>query len=130
MLTLRDSSDITISRAWIEVRTSRRWSASSAVEKAESRLPDQDIVGISCSGRQGLENNTSHHGILPLQANAERLSRVRSGERTKKVQESEGGLYGEPGKLDKVADTRKETKLDKHLEIPVLPSPISDQGVI
>jgi len=28
------------------------------VEKAESRLKHQDIVVISCSGRQGLGNNT------------------------------------------------------------------------
>jgi len=48
VLTLRDSSDMSISGAGIEVRTARRWSASSAVEKAESRLKHQDIVVISC----------------------------------------------------------------------------------
>ena len=48
VLTLRGSSDESISRAGIEVRTGRRWSASSAVEKAESRLRHQDIVGTSC----------------------------------------------------------------------------------
>jgi len=37
---------------------------------------------------------------------------------------------GEPGKLDKVADIRKETKLDRHLEIPVCSIPIPDQGSI
>lgn len=58
VLTLRDSNDMSISRAGIEVRMGRHWSASSAVEKAESRLKHQDIVGISCSGRQGLGNNT------------------------------------------------------------------------
>jgi hypothetical protein len=52
-LTLRDSNDDSISRAGIEVRTERRWSASNAEEKVESRLRHQDIVGISCSGRQG-----------------------------------------------------------------------------
>jgi len=57
VLTLRYSSDMSISRAGIEVRTGRRWSASSAVETAESRLKHEDIVGISFSGRQGIGNN-------------------------------------------------------------------------
>ncbi|KAH3845194.1 hypothetical protein DPMN_087469 [Dreissena polymorpha] len=36
VLTLRDSSDMSIRNAGIEVRTGRRWSASNAVEQAES----------------------------------------------------------------------------------------------
>ncbi|XP_052281250.1 uncharacterized protein LOC127878762 [Dreissena polymorpha] len=58
VLTLRDSSDMSIRNAGIEVRTGRRWSASNAVEQAESRLRHQDIVGTSCQGRQGLGLNT------------------------------------------------------------------------
>jgi hypothetical protein len=49
---------MSIRNAGIEVRTGRRWSASNAVEQAESRLRHQDIVGTSCQGRQGLGLNT------------------------------------------------------------------------
>ncbi len=58
VLTLRGSSDMSIRNAGIEVKTGRRWSASNAVEQAESRLRHQDIVGTSCQGRQGLGLNT------------------------------------------------------------------------
>ena len=58
VLTLRESNDTYVSRAGIEVRTGRRWSAAQAVDQAESRLKHQDIVGTKCMGKQGLGMNT------------------------------------------------------------------------
>ena len=37
-------------------RTGRKWSASQAVEQAETRLRHSDIVGTPCEGRMGLRN--------------------------------------------------------------------------
>ena len=54
VMTLRDSKDEKIRRAGIEVLTGRRWSASKAVEQAESSLKHKDIIGTVCTGRQGL----------------------------------------------------------------------------
>jgi len=53
-LTLRDSADQKISKAGIEIRTGRKWSASKAVEQAESSLHHQVIVGATNKGREGL----------------------------------------------------------------------------
>ena len=43
-----------MSQAGIEVRTGRKWSASKAVEEAESRLRHEDIVGTVTRGRLGV----------------------------------------------------------------------------
>ncbi|XP_060608354.1 uncharacterized protein LOC132760383 [Ruditapes philippinarum] len=54
LLTLRDSSDEKISGAGIEIRTGRKWSVKQAVDRAESSLKLQDIVGTTNKGREGL----------------------------------------------------------------------------
>jgi hypothetical protein len=43
VLSLRDSKDEKISQAGIETRSGRKWSASSAVESAESRIRHKEI---------------------------------------------------------------------------------------
>ena len=57
VVTLRDSRYQLIRQAGIETRTGGKWSASQAVEQAETRLRHRDIVGTSCEGRMGLGNN-------------------------------------------------------------------------
>ncbi|XP_052237947.1 uncharacterized protein LOC127849270 [Dreissena polymorpha] len=54
VVTLKQSQDSSIRNAGIETRTGRKWSASQAVEHAEKRLQQKDIVGITAVGRQGL----------------------------------------------------------------------------
>ncbi|XP_060083178.1 uncharacterized protein LOC132562453 [Ylistrum balloti] len=54
VMTVRDSKDEKIRNAGIETRTGRKWSASIAVQEAESRLRHSDIVGTTCIGKQGL----------------------------------------------------------------------------
>ena len=56
VLTLKDSKDEYVKNAGVEVRTGRKWSASKAVEEAESRLRHKDIVGTVCVRKQGLGN--------------------------------------------------------------------------
>ena len=53
LLTLRDSADEKISKAGIEVRTGRKWSAQRAVDEAESHLRHRDIVCTTNIGRGG-----------------------------------------------------------------------------
>ncbi|KAH3865971.1 hypothetical protein DPMN_029019 [Dreissena polymorpha] len=77
---------MSIRNAGIEVRTGRRWSASNAVEQAESRLRHQDIVGTSCQGRQGLGLHTRQPWSLAILSKEENLFRAKS-ERKKKRQE-------------------------------------------
>ena len=57
VVTLRESRVQLIRQAGIETRTGRKWSASQAVEQAETRLRHRDIVGTPCEGRMGLGNN-------------------------------------------------------------------------
>ena len=57
VVTRRDYRDQLIRQAGIETRTGGKWSASQAVEQAETRLRHRDIVGTSCEGRMGLGNN-------------------------------------------------------------------------
>jgi hypothetical protein len=45
-------------------------------------------------------------------------------------EKGEGSSDGESGKLDKVADNRKETFLVRHLEVPVLPTTVPYQGSV
>ncbi|VDI37926.1 Hypothetical predicted protein [Mytilus galloprovincialis] len=54
VMTLRDSKDSKISKAGIQTRTGRKWSARTAVDQAESILHHKDIVSNTCTGRQGL----------------------------------------------------------------------------
>ena len=54
MLTLRDSPDERILDAGIEIRTSRKWSATEAVKQAENTLKHKDIVGVTAIGREGI----------------------------------------------------------------------------
>jgi len=61
------------------------------VEKADSRLKHQDIVGISCLGRQGIGNNTR-----PL------LNSATTGERRALVQSEIRRKEEEPRKLKAV----------------------------
>ncbi|VDI39736.1 Hypothetical predicted protein [Mytilus galloprovincialis] len=53
VMTLRDSKDSKISKAGIQTRTGRKWSARTAVDQAGSILHHKDIVGNTCTGRQG-----------------------------------------------------------------------------
>ncbi|XP_060080104.1 uncharacterized protein LOC132559494 [Ylistrum balloti] len=52
--TLRDSKDAKIRQAGTQTRTGRKWSASQSVEQAEGALKHRDMIGATCSGRQGL----------------------------------------------------------------------------
>ena len=54
VVTLKQSKDKSIQRAGIETCTGRKWSASSAVERAESQLQLKDNIGTTAIGRQGL----------------------------------------------------------------------------
>ncbi|XP_063050108.1 uncharacterized protein LOC134444859 [Engraulis encrasicolus] len=57
VLLYRDSRDIKVSSAGIEVRTGRKWCAQEAVNQAESRLRHSELVGTVASGRAGLGSN-------------------------------------------------------------------------
>ncbi|CAC5401202.1 unnamed protein product [Mytilus coruscus] len=50
----KDSKDSKISKAGIQTRSGRKWSARTAVDQAESILHHKDIVGNTSTGRQGL----------------------------------------------------------------------------
>ena len=54
VMMLKDCADAKVSQAGIKVRTGRKWSASTAVEEAESRLRHEDIVGTVTRGRLGV----------------------------------------------------------------------------
>jgi hypothetical protein len=54
IMMLKDSKDDKVKKAGVQVKTGRKWSASKAVEEAESRLRHKDIIGAVCQGRQGL----------------------------------------------------------------------------
>ena len=53
-MTFRDSQDPVVKNTQPEVRSGRKWTASSAVEEAESRLKHKEMVGATQTGRQGL----------------------------------------------------------------------------
>jgi hypothetical protein len=73
VMTLRDSKDDKIRRAGIEIRTGRKWSASSAVLEAESRLQHRDIIGTTTTGRQGLGMVTRQRWAAANQAEKRKL---------------------------------------------------------
>ncbi|NJK32032.1 MAG: hypothetical protein HC927_06195 [Deltaproteobacteria bacterium] len=54
VMMLRDSADVKVSGARVEVNTGRKWRADKAVQDAESKLRHGDIVGTTTSGRLGL----------------------------------------------------------------------------
>ena len=54
VMMIKDSADEKVSKAGIEVKTGCKWSASKAVEEAESRLRHEDIVGTVTRGRLGV----------------------------------------------------------------------------
>lgn len=54
VLQFRESHDQKGSQAGIEVRTGRKWRATEAVDKAESRLHPKDLAGTVAIGRAGL----------------------------------------------------------------------------
>ncbi|XP_049897834.1 uncharacterized protein LOC126388657 [Epinephelus moara] len=63
VLLYRDSSDVKVSSAGIEVRTGRKWKAHEAVNQAEFRLQHSELVGTVASGRSGLGSNPRPHLI-------------------------------------------------------------------
>ena len=52
-MTLRDSQDPVVKNTQPEVRSGRKWTASSAVEEAESRLKQKEMFGATQTGHQG-----------------------------------------------------------------------------
>ena len=52
-MTLRDSKDKKVREAGVTTRTGK-WLASTALQDAESMLELRDIIGNTCTGRQGL----------------------------------------------------------------------------
>ncbi|XP_069139210.1 uncharacterized protein [Argopecten irradians] len=74
IMTLKESKDDKVRLAGVEVRTGRKWSASKAVDEAESRLRHKDIVGTTAVGRQGL--GTSKHTLWKKADVTERRSLV------------------------------------------------------
>ena len=53
-MTLRDSKDPVVKNIQPDVKSGRKWTASAAVEEAESRLKHKEMVGATQLGRQGL----------------------------------------------------------------------------
>ena len=54
LLTIRDSKDPKVATSGIELRSGRKWTAGNAVQSAETRLQHDEIVGLTCHGRQGI----------------------------------------------------------------------------
>ncbi|KAL7848811.1 hypothetical protein SRHO_G00204340 [Serrasalmus rhombeus] len=50
----RDSSDLKVAKAGIQVRTGRKWRMEEAVQEAEARLRHRSLVGVVTRGRAGL----------------------------------------------------------------------------
>ncbi len=61
VLLYRDSSDIKVSSAGIEVRTGRKWKAQQAVDQAKARLWHSLLVGSVTSGQAGFGSNPRPH---------------------------------------------------------------------
>ncbi|KAJ8014697.1 hypothetical protein DPEC_G00018340 [Dallia pectoralis] len=59
VLLYRESRDLKVSKAGIEVRTGRRWRAAEEVKVAESRLRHRELVGAVAYGRAGLGSGTT-----------------------------------------------------------------------
>ncbi|XP_021365777.1 uncharacterized protein LOC110458420 [Mizuhopecten yessoensis] len=97
VMTLRDSKDVKIRNAGIQTRTGRKWSASQSVEQAEGALKHRDIVGATCSDRQGL--GTTHFQTWEGSDDKEKRSLVqgeirREEEGTRKARAVEMGSQG------------------------------------
>ena len=104
-MTLKDSRDEYVRGAGIRVRTGRKWSAPEAVETAESRLRQKDIVGAVCVGRQGL--GTSHTPVWKSASTRERRALVQTEVRQ---QEEENRHVKAVGMGSQGAWTRWETE--------------------
>ena len=51
---LKDSTDVYVRDAGIEVRTGHKWNVEEVVEAAESQLRHKNIIGTTTQGRLGL----------------------------------------------------------------------------
>ena len=71
IMTLRDSQDSVVKDTQPEVRSGRKWTASLAVEEAESRLKHKEMVGATQTGRQGLGCQLTSGGPLLQTRNVE-----------------------------------------------------------
>ena len=63
VVTLKPSTDDLVTKAGTKTRTGRKWSASKAVDRAESRLRHKYIVGTTTVGRLGLGNTKPQRWI-------------------------------------------------------------------
>ncbi len=85
-VTLRDTDDPVVRSCKIKTRSGRKWSASGAVEEAESRLRHQLLVGTVCHGRQGLGFNTQASTAKSDESQRDRIVReVRASEDDRRV---------------------------------------------
>lgn len=57
----RDSRDLKVATAGIQVRTCRKWRAEEAVQEAEARLQHSRLVGVVTQGRAGLGSFPAAH---------------------------------------------------------------------
>ncbi len=111
----RDSSDIKVSSAGIEVRTGRKWRASEAVDQAEARLRHSVLVGAVAAGRSGL-------GSIPRP----QYKKARGKERHQMVQEEicagveENRASRMVGMRQQGAWTRWEQAMDRNISWPDL----------
>jgi hypothetical protein len=97
VVTLKDSKDEMIRKAGIETRTGRKWSASRAVQQAESRLRHKDIVGTTAVGRQGLGTTSTQRWSTASDVEKRKMiqNEIRlSEEETRKARAVELGLQG------------------------------------
>ena len=58
-LTIHDSKDSCVRSAGVFQYSGRKWSANTAIQEAETRLQQEEIVGIVCRGRQGIGYQTT-----------------------------------------------------------------------
>ena len=58
-LTICDSKDSCVRSAGVLQYSGRKWSVNTAIQKAETRLQQEEIVGIVCRGRQGIGYQTT-----------------------------------------------------------------------
>ena len=108
-VTLKESTDDLIRKVGIQTRTGRKWSASQAVDRAESRLQHKDIVETSAVGRQGLGNTKPQRWITS--SNKERSQMVQQETRLTEQEDRQAIAIGIEGQC---AWTRWKTT-ERHL---------------
>ena len=106
---LKESTDDLIRKVGIETSTGRKWSASQAVDRTESRLRHKDIVGTSAVGRQGLGNTKPQRWITS--SNKERSQMVQQETRLTEQEDRQARAIGMVGQC---AWTRWKTT-ERHL---------------